>query len=177
MQIRINIKYDWFEKIENKEGDKRKKKKKNEKRMRKKNIINERKKLKRKRKRKVKEKEERERKDDERNEKRIKKRRKKRIRNQEAVLFLMKFNNFTITICFFLSPYLTENKTHPSLKPLLLNNAVKIHTHTSKAQYTQQFVFVTYLALSLKKETVGSSAKKCRGPLNQMKKSGYDRLL
>jgi outer membrane biosynthesis protein TonB len=133
-----------------KEGDKRKKKKKNEKRMRKRNRKNERKKLKRKRKRRVKEKEEREK--DERNEKRIKKRKKKRIRNQEAVLFLMKFNNFAITICFFLSPYLTERQdTSFSQVNSLLNNVVKIHTHTNKAQYTQLFVFVTYLALSFKK--------------------------
>lgn len=105
--------------------------------MRKRNRINERKKLKRKRKRKMKEKEERERKEDERNEKRIKKRKKKRIRNQEAVLFLMKFNNFTITICFFLSPYLTDRQdTSFSQVYSLLNNAVKIHTHTNKAQYT-----------------------------------------
>jgi hypothetical protein len=123
--------------------------------------------LKRKTKRKVKEKEERERKEDERNEKRIKKRKKKRIRNQ-AVLFLMKFNNFTITICFFLSPYLTDRQDTPfSQVNSLLNNAVKIHTHTNKAQYTQLIVFVTYLALSLKRDCWQfQSAKKCTGPLN-----------
>jgi hypothetical protein len=41
----------------------------------------------------------------------------------------MKFNNFTITICFLFSPYLTERQdTSFSQVYSLLNNAVKIHT-------------------------------------------------
>jgi hypothetical protein len=135
--------------------------------------------LKRKIKRKVKEKEERERKEDERNEKRIKKRKKKRIRNQEAVFLLMKFNDFTITICFFLSPYLTERQdTSFSQVYSLLNNAVKIHTHKQSTVHTT--VCVCHIPHALFKK--GNcwqfhAAKNCTRPLNQMKKSGYDRLL
>jgi hypothetical protein len=135
--------------------------------------------LKRKRKRKVKGKEERERKEDERNEKRIKKRKKKRIRNQEAVLFLMKFNNFTITICFFLSPYLTDRQDTSFSQATPPQQCCKnTHAHKQSIVHTTDCICHIPRALFQKEDCWQFYAsKKCTGRLNQMKKGGYDRLL
>jgi hypothetical protein len=90
--------------------------------------------------------------------------------------FLMKFNNFTITICFLFFPYLTERQDTSFSQAIPPPQQCCKNTHAHKQSTVHTTDCVCHIPLALFQKQFLAS-KKCTGWLNQMKKSGYDWFL